>query len=36
MKVAVVLEDRATPGECPLWCERTASLGWTDLEAAPR
>jgi L-arabinonolactonase len=28
----LVADARARLGECPLWCERTASLWWTDIE----
>jgi L-arabinonolactonase len=31
--VQLVVDARATLGECALWCDRTASLFWTDIEA---
>lgn len=35
MKAARLLVDaRARLGECPLWCERTGALYWTDIESA--
>ncbi|MEJ8814551.1 SMP-30/gluconolactonase/LRE family protein [Variovorax ureilyticus] len=34
MKAQLLVDARARLGECPLWCERTASLYWTDIEGA--
>lgn len=34
MNVDAVVDDRATLGECPLWCERSSTLWWTDIEGA--
>lgn len=34
MNVDAVVDDRAALGECPLWCERSSSLWWTDIEGA--
>lgn len=30
---SIAAEVRNTLGECPLWCERTRRLYWTDIEA---
>src|ERR1700712_5373318 len=32
--VDLVADEQATLGECPLWCERTSSLWWTDIEGS--
>ncbi|NUZ07722.1 SMP-30/gluconolactonase/LRE family protein [Piscinibacter koreensis] len=32
MTVELVVDARARLGECPLWCERTQSLFWTDIQ----
>jgi len=32
--VDLVADDQAQLGECPLWCERSASLWWTDIEGS--
>ena len=34
MNVDLVVDDRAALGECPLWCERSSCLWWTDIEGA--
>ena len=34
MKVALLEDDQAILGECPLWCERSSSLWWTDIQGA--
>lgn len=34
MKAQLLVDARARLGECPLWCERTGSLYWTDIESA--
>ena len=31
---SIATEVRNTLGECPLWCERTRRLYWTDIEAS--
>ena len=31
---SIAAEVRNTLGECPLWCERTRRLYWTDIEAS--
>ncbi|WP_227494145.1 SMP-30/gluconolactonase/LRE family protein [Ramlibacter pallidus] len=33
MNAALRVDARATLGECPLWCERSASLWWTDIQS---
>lgn len=30
---SIAADIRNTLGECPLWCERTRRLYWTDIEA---
>lgn len=32
MTVELLVEARARLGECPLWCDRTGALFWTDIE----
>ena len=32
--VEVLVDARAALGECPLWCERSRSLTWTDIDSA--
>ena len=32
MSVALLADARARLGECPLWCERSQALWWTDIE----
>ena len=32
MKVDLVVDARAALGECALWCERTETIWWTDIE----
>jgi L-arabinonolactonase len=34
MKVELVLDARARLGECPLWCERSQALFWTDIQSS--
>lgn len=34
MKVDLVADDRAILGECPIWCDRTFSLWWTDIQGS--
>ena len=34
MKVDLVADDQAILGECPIWCERSSSLWWTDIEGS--
>ncbi len=34
MKAQLLVDARARLGECPLWCERTGALYWTDIEGA--
>lgn len=34
MKVDLVANERAILGECPIWCDRSYSLWWTDIEGA--
>lgn len=31
---SIAADIRNTLGECPLWCERTRRLYWTDIEAS--
>lgn len=31
---SIAAEVKTTLGECPLWCERTRRLYWTDIEAS--
>ncbi|WP_298928282.1 SMP-30/gluconolactonase/LRE family protein [uncultured Ramlibacter sp.] len=33
MKPSLLVDAQARLGECALWCDRTASLWWTDIEA---
>jgi L-arabinonolactonase len=32
-RVECVLDIRASLGECPVWCRRTSSLYWIDIQA---
>lgn len=32
--LSIAADVRNTLGECPLWCERTRRLYWTDIEAS--
>jgi L-arabinonolactonase len=34
MSAKLLVDAQARLGECPLWCERTGSLYWTDIEGA--
>lgn len=34
MRVQLAVDAQARLGECPLWCERTGSLWWTDIDNA--
>ena len=34
MIATLAVDAQATLGECPLWCERTSSLWWTDIQGA--
>ena len=34
MSVRLLVDAKARLGECPLWCERTNALYWTDIESA--
>lgn len=34
MRVDLAADDQAILGECPIWCERSASLWWTDIEGS--
>lgn len=34
MTVQLRVDARARLGECPLWCDRTGTLYWTDIESA--
>ena len=34
MNVEILVDARARLGECALWCERSAALYWTDIEAS--
>lgn len=34
MSARLLVDARAKLGECPLWCERTSALYWTDIEGA--
>lgn len=33
MNAETLVDARATLGECPIWCERSGALYWTDIEA---
>ena len=33
-RAELLVDARATLGECPLWCERSRSLTWTDIDGA--
>ncbi len=34
MSAVLRVDARATLGECPLWCERTGTLWWTDIQGS--
>jgi L-arabinonolactonase len=34
MKVDLVANEQAILGECPIWCDRSYSLWWTDIEGS--
>ena len=34
MSTELLVDAKARLGECPLWCERTGRLYWTDIEGA--
>ena len=34
MKAELLVDAQARLGECPLWCEQSGNLYWTDIEAA--
>jgi len=34
VKATLLVDAQARLGECPLWCERTGTLYWTDIESA--
>lgn len=34
MKVDLVANERTILGECPIWCDRSYSLWWTDIEGS--
>lgn len=34
MSAQLLVDARARLGECPLWCERSGALYWTDIESA--